>query len=60
MIDGQLMDDIREAAEKGKTSLHEEKVCKTCDGAGWISVQLPPTIGCCNIAEAMGSQWGKT
>lgn len=32
MIDGELMQEIQEAAAKGKTSLHEEKVCKLCRG----------------------------
>lgn len=35
MIDGELMDEIREAAAQGKTSLIEE-VCKRCDGDGVI------------------------
>lgn len=28
MIDSQLMNEIRESADKGKTSLHESEVCK--------------------------------
>ena len=34
MIDTPLMDEIREAAAQGKTSLHE-KVCKMCGGEGY-------------------------
>ena len=33
MIDGELMNEIHEAAAKGKTSLHE-KACETCCGSG--------------------------
>ena len=33
MIDGELMDEIREASAQGKTSLHDGKVCKTCNGS---------------------------
>ncbi len=32
MIDGELMNEIREAAAQGKTSLHDEKVCEACAG----------------------------
>jgi len=32
MIDGELMQEIQEAAAQGKTSLHEENVCGTCYG----------------------------
>ena len=34
MIDGELMDEIRESAAQGKTSLHD--VCKRCKGHGRI------------------------
>lgn len=33
MIDGELMQEIREAAAKGKTSLHD---CERCKGYGRI------------------------
>ena len=33
MIDGELMQEIQEAAAQGKTSLHE-KACETCCGSG--------------------------
>jgi len=33
MIDGELMNEIQEAAAQGKTSLHE-KICGTCCGSG--------------------------
>lgn len=32
MIDTPLMNEIREAAAQGKTSLHDEKVCSRCNG----------------------------
>jgi len=37
MIDSELMNEIREAADKGKTSLHEGEVCKTCGGSGMLN-----------------------
>lgn len=32
MIDSELMHEINAAADLGKTSLHEEKVCSRCNG----------------------------
>lgn len=40
MIDVELMNEIREAAAQGKTSLHEE-VCGTCGGNEIIVVPTP-------------------
>ncbi len=39
MIDSPLMDEINQAAAQGKTSLHEEKVCKTPEEA---KIPRPP------------------
>lgn len=48
MIDGQLMNEIREAAAQGKTSLHDEKVCKACGGDGFSNIALLQRCPDCN------------
>jgi len=47
MIDGELMNYIKEAAAQGKTSLHEMK-CKTCSGDGFSNIALLQRCPECN------------
>jgi len=46
MIDSNLMNEIREAADNGKTSLHEGEVCPSCGGKG-----SNPCRGLCCMIE---------
>ncbi len=63
MIDGELMNEIHEAAAHGKTSLHDGEVCGTCGGNKTIVVPTPIGQGCsfqlCYTCQGTGKENAK-
>lgn len=60
MIDSELMDEIREAAAQGKTSLHE-KVCKMCNGSKLTGFkdELGHFVRRCPVCDGTGKEKAK-
>lgn len=61
MIDTPLMNEIKEAAAQGKTSLHE-KVCKMCGGTGLVTEWVENIPACqveCHVCNGTGKEKAK-
>lgn len=61
MIDTPLMNEIKEAAAQGKTSLHDCERCKTCNGSRLVGFkdELGHCVKCCQDCNGTGKEKAK-